>query len=170
MAHKMTRLRFRPEKLINARVLYIGTLPNKSVVYPGTVQRDRKRLVATASGLTQYDFSHYDVKGKPIPAPFWLNGRRFAVVRHPGHIGRFMAERAEGQAVFQVLMPFKQKIRLAAKMSPPAASYAVSYTRKRHIRLRIEYIFPRSQVGFEQACWVVLGQGQNPAKIMNYFR
>ena len=155
--------------LVDARVRYLGTLTNKTVVYPGIVVVEDGRREAYGHGLTHYDFSIYDVHGQPITTRL-VDGRPTLPVKHPGHIGHFMAEREEGRPMFQILMPFEDKIRLAAKLKPPEPTITLSRTRRGDVRLTVEYILRRNQTGYEQSAWILLGLGKTISHLIAYFR
>jgi len=156
------------EPLLRVRVRYLGTLTNKTVVYPGTIARLDGRKRITYVGLTHYDFSLYDIHGEPITTSL-VDGRPSLSIEHPGHIGRFMAETEESRPVFQIIMPFKDLIRYSAKTKPETPSVRLSRTRQKKMRLTIEYIAPRTLTGYEQLAWVMLGLGQSPESLGPWF-
>lgn len=106
--------------IIRARIVYLGTLPNKSLSLRGRVlverteQRDStvfEAKSASPDGRTVYDFSTHDTVGRlirarqmPPKAPARIAGRPWAWCEHPDHLLRFDDHRnAEGAREFLVV-------------------------------------------------------------------
>lgn len=114
---------------IEARIVYLGQVPHKSVYYGGTADPvpdpadpEGKRVLWRPSpeGATGYDFSRLDVHGRPILERLTKRDRRpWALCRHVGHCLRFLQERTEdGAPEFQVRAgpEVKAKIERYARM------------------------------------------------------
>lgn len=125
--------------IIRARVVYLGAMRNKSVCLPGQimvtyieapdgakVRKDRETgkegrydeiKEAVDTGLTSYDFSTHDARGRIIRermmdkrAPERMQGKPFNWVEHVDHLRHFfMARGADGEREFEVLVKPEQQ-------------------------------------------------------------
>ena len=105
---------------IEAKVVYMGGHPKKSVYYQGVtfeVQDDAGNNICVpaedpATG-TSYDFSRIDSRGRTIRERLTADGKVFSVCRHIGHLARFMAERDEdGASIFEIRCKAKDQSRI----------------------------------------------------------
>lgn len=109
IAAQLPQTRFDPEfHSIEARVVYLGGNPNKSVYYPGTVllqehpESGEPVWMPNAEGGTDYDFRRYDARGRVIKARLTQDGKVWGLCRHIGHLVRFMGDVDEDGPQFEV--------------------------------------------------------------------
>lgn len=108
----------------DARVVYLGAARNKNVPMVGRLFYDDEeqpdgtvkivnKQPNEEGGISGYDFTTHDIKGRPIVSkqlkgkvPPDLVGKIFCVCEHPEHLRRFMRMKdGNGVREFRVLVP-----------------------------------------------------------------
>lgn len=114
--------------LVRAKVVYLGSNPNKSVILKGriieepieeagedgTVKRQVVKTIAPSTGHSIYDFTYRDSRGRVIPKKLMppthpdpeVRGKPFDACEHPDHLWEFAQKKmpdGSGRPEFKIL-------------------------------------------------------------------
>jgi len=93
---------------VEARVVYLGGHPKRTVYYPGTVDmvddgEGNQVWHPSDEGATSYDFPRVDSRGRIIREKLTKDGKPYSLCRHITHLVRFLEEvDGDGMPQFEV--------------------------------------------------------------------